>query len=246
MGKYAGLGRYLDHQARDGEERVELTFEEIEEIIPGRLPASAHEHRAWWANTAKNHTQAQEGWLGVGWEVQDVDLDEQTVTFEAEWREEGEGMRIQPRSPDPVIRSKEAWKTAADDAAMNRFSIGLTKRSVDPVPKPFPLVSEDKRIVGDKTYAKMLDGGRIPYAVHSTISETVWLLQHVTAEHRFIIFGNDRRVPETWLDRFGHLADGIKFYFLEDRDELEVLKPEAGMRVVDAPEDDLARTEVDR
>lgn len=240
MGKYAPLGRLLAKKGEQGQTRVELTFDQIEAVIPGQLPASASEHRAWWANTATSHVQAQEGWLESGWKVDSTDLETETVVFEQE-----RTISITERDTTPRdISTKETWLVAANDAAMNHYQAGLHKRTIDPVPKPFPLVNEDETIVGDKTYAKMLKGGKTPYAVHSTISETVWLLQNTDAEHRFIIFGNDRRVPQTWIDRFGHLANGITFHYLETDGQLEVIKPEAAPRLVDDA-NDATRTGVD-
>lgn len=236
MGKYAALGRYLDRKAREDEERVKLTFEEVEEIIPGNLPLSAREHRAWWANTATNHVQAEEGWLGFGWIVESVDIENERVVFEAESTDAGSRLRTVDQEPmDRDLSSREVWTVAADDSMMNHLSVGLRKRQIDPVPKPFSLVSQDESVVGDKTYAKMLEGGKTPYAVHATISETVWLLQQTSASHRFIVFGNDRRVPLSWMERFGHLANGVVFYFLEEDDQPQVIKEEVAPRLLEDP-----------
>lgn len=30
---------------------------------------------------------------------------------------------------------------------------------------------------------------------------------------KFLVFGNDRRVPEEWLARYGHLAGDVQFFF---------------------------------
>ncbi|ERT07129.1 helix-turn-helix family protein [Lyngbya aestuarii BL J] len=45
-----------------------------------RLPASARTKRAWWSNRTKGALQA-EAWMEGGYRVEDVDLDEQKVTF---------------------------------------------------------------------------------------------------------------------------------------------------------------------
>lgn len=59
---------------------VTLSFEEIERIVQSRLPSSARELRAWWANDLAGHSQAKY-WLDADWRVIAVDRDEQTVTF---------------------------------------------------------------------------------------------------------------------------------------------------------------------
>jgi hypothetical protein len=92
------------------------------------------------------------------------------------------------------------------------------------VPKSFDLVSGDGRVVGDaKWYAQVPSD--VPAAMWATIAEYVWLLQRVEAERRFLIFGNDERVPRRWLDRFGALADPVEFWFF-DGTTARLLQPE--------------------
>jgi hypothetical protein len=52
------------------------------------------------------------------------------------------------------------------------------------------------------------------------IAEYVWLLQHIPADRRFLVFGQDREVPERWLNRFRPLTGDIEFYFLGDDDSV--------------------------
>ena len=73
---YAAIGTHLTDA--EGTETV-LSFDEIETIIGRALPASAHRHRAWWANTDP-HSQALT-WLSAGWKVEAADLDSKEVTF---------------------------------------------------------------------------------------------------------------------------------------------------------------------
>lgn len=73
---YAAIGTYL--QDASGKETT-LSFDDIEGIIGRPLPASAHRHRAWWANT-DTHSQALT-WLAAGWKVEAADLDAKEVTF---------------------------------------------------------------------------------------------------------------------------------------------------------------------
>ena len=73
---YAAIGKHLaDVASRE----ATLSFNEIEAIIGRELPASAHRHRAWWANT-DTHSQALT-WLSAGWKVDAADLDAKEVTF---------------------------------------------------------------------------------------------------------------------------------------------------------------------
>ena len=64
MGKYEPLAKYLSSQPADS---CTLTFSDVEEIIGGRLPASARAHQGWWGND-KTHVQAR-SWMHVGWKV---------------------------------------------------------------------------------------------------------------------------------------------------------------------------------
>jgi uncharacterized protein DUF6884 len=74
MGKYDPLRDYL--AGRSGDE-VRMTFSDVECLV-GRLPASARDYRAWWANDSKVEAQA---WRAAGWHVQSVNLAGETVVF---------------------------------------------------------------------------------------------------------------------------------------------------------------------
>lgn len=91
------------------------------------------------------------------------------------------------------------------------FSAG----KVQGVHKQFDLVSDDGQIVGDAKYYTAVRGTGLPPAKFSTIAEYVWLLEKTRAIKQFLVFGNDRRVPEWWLDRYGNLTD-VQFYYVSD------------------------------
>ncbi|AFV22358.1 hypothetical protein Mpsy_0145 [Methanolobus psychrophilus R15] len=59
----------------------------------------------------------------------------------------------------------------------------------------------------------MVRGCSLPPAKFATIAEHVWLLEKTGAKHKFLIFGNDKRVPQEWLRRYGELVDGVDFFF---------------------------------
>lgn len=79
MSKYASLAGHLQGLAVN---EVRLSFADIEGIIGGPLPQSAHVHHAWWANSRTNdsHTWSHL-WLRVGWERCEYSLSEQWVVF---------------------------------------------------------------------------------------------------------------------------------------------------------------------
>lgn len=101
----------------------------------------------------------------------------------------------------------------------------LAPGKVPGVPKAFDLVSADQTIVGDAKFYTMVNGVGLPPAKFATIAEYVWLLEKTYAAKKFLVFGNQRRVPEEWLARFGRLVDGIEFFFLGPTDVIERLSP---------------------
>ena len=108
------------------------------------------------------------------------------------------------------------------------YGIPLAPGEVPGVPKLFDLISADWRIVGDAKFFTMVRGQNRPPAKFATIAEYVWLLEKTGAPVTFLVFGNDRRVPELWLERFGHLAPRVAFYFLAGDGTLEELaRPES-------------------
>ena len=74
--RYAKLNEYF---SRRHEKRAQLTFEQIEQLIERKLPESAHNHRAFWANDPK-HSQAK-AWMEAGWRVEAINIDEKTLYF---------------------------------------------------------------------------------------------------------------------------------------------------------------------
>lgn len=78
--RYAPLALWLQIQSQEGQDKVVLTFEQVEKIIDDKLPASARSNRSWWANDSVGHTQSQQ-WLDVGWRVSSVNIAEERVVF---------------------------------------------------------------------------------------------------------------------------------------------------------------------
>lgn len=76
MSKYSPLLQRLELAP---DEPVTLTFEAIADLVGG-LPASAFQHRAWWANHRGRHVHAN-AWLDAGRTVTAVDLARRQVTF---------------------------------------------------------------------------------------------------------------------------------------------------------------------
>ena len=72
-GKYSPLEHYL-HDLPASQKEVRLSFEQIERILNDKLPASAYEYQAWWANEKEgNHVNAR-AWADAGWKVDEVNF----------------------------------------------------------------------------------------------------------------------------------------------------------------------------
>ena len=76
MSKYSPFGEFLRAQ-RGG--RVPLTFKKIEEVIDGKLPASAR-YSAWWSNNPTNNVMTKI-WLAAGFRSEQVDISGRRVVF---------------------------------------------------------------------------------------------------------------------------------------------------------------------
>ncbi|HET9149493.1 MAG TPA: hypothetical protein VFO61_03345 [Alphaproteobacteria bacterium] len=154
--------------------------------------------------------------------------------FGGEWRfhsagvhapssESAHAQAATPR-PDTVSPTTPYEFEKLAQAAMSKlYGLQFTPRRVDGVPKIFDLVSRDGSIVGDAKFYTLVQGERLPPAKFSVIAEHVWLLEKTGADTKFLVFGNDRRVPEQWLKRYGSLAGGVSFYFLDRDGELSLL-----------------------
>ena len=75
--KYEPLRRWLQSERPRGE--ISMGFGDVERLIGQGLPASAHQHRAWWGNNEAS-VQAS-AWMSAGWRVDMVDQRAGRVRF---------------------------------------------------------------------------------------------------------------------------------------------------------------------
>jgi hypothetical protein len=101
--KYSLLTRYLARRA-NYTDLVTLSFQQIEGIIGNDLPLQAHKTTEWWkSNRASVHAQA---WKDVGWKVEDVDTEKQSVAFRR-----GKGIfRAEKKPITRAVRQKKPAK----------------------------------------------------------------------------------------------------------------------------------------
>ena len=79
-GKYAPLENYLRELPADQNE-VTLSFEQIEEILKSKLPASAYEDERWWRHETDGNHVNKRAWANAGWKVGSVDFQSKQVKF---------------------------------------------------------------------------------------------------------------------------------------------------------------------
>lgn len=118
--------------------------------------------------------------------------------------------------------SAYAFEELARQVMSKELGIPLSPGRVEGVHKQFDLVSEDRKTIGDAKYYTAVNGTSLPPAKFATIAEYVWLLEKTGAKRAFLVFGNDQRVPEWWLDRYGNLTS-VTFYYLTEDGDLEQL-----------------------
>ena len=145
----------------------------------------------------------------------------------------GKATLQQSKSPEKSLARKQLPQSgklspsgfeALSQRVMSRhFGKHLAPGEAHGMPKRFDFVSADGKTVGDAKYYTIVQGKRLPPAKFSVIAEHVWLSEKTNARHCFLVFGNDIRVPQQWLARYGKLVEKVKFYFLEDGGRLEKL-----------------------
>jgi len=122
--KYAQLSIYLARRAKYGN-HVTLSFKRIEEIIGDRLPYSAYHYNHWWKNIRGR--SPSEDWLTTGWTAQEVNLENQEVTFQ---RKELSEIKTEDQTSNRKRRRKrssEAFKALARKQPQKRRIPSKTK-----------------------------------------------------------------------------------------------------------------------
>lgn len=76
MAKYDRLKEFL---INSDEDMIDISFDEIENILLFPLPSSAYVHNAWWSNKGHSHAKA---WTDAGYIVGSVKLKEKTLKLE--------------------------------------------------------------------------------------------------------------------------------------------------------------------
>jgi hypothetical protein len=118
------------------------------------------------------------------------------------------------------------WKEFQDHATAvmgQHFGVHFTEKNPRGFPKRFDMVSDDEQVVGDAKFLTLVRGTNMPPAKFMEIAGHMWLLEHVPAKRKFLVFGNQREVAELWLRKYGRLVENVEFYFLSNDGKLELL-----------------------
>ncbi|MGC8832273.1 MAG: DUF7662 domain-containing protein [Thermoproteota archaeon] len=220
MSRYAQLADFFRRQKG---ESVVLSFGEVERLLGSPLPASARKLRTWWTNDM-THSQAKYGWLHAGWMVDSVDFEAHVVRF----RRLGEPPMASHGVGGEVGARIFAFEALAAEALSKRYGVKLYRNVRMKVPleggvemeRLFDLASEDGRVVGEVMY---LSAGKTPTARFPAIFEHVWILEKIDADVKFIAFGGDVLVPKLWVEKYGVLVKGVKFYYVGEDGRVEEL-----------------------
>jgi hypothetical protein len=79
-GKYTPLEQYLT-ALHASQQDVTLAFEQVERILNDKLPPSAYQYQAWWANQKEGSHVEAFAWVDAGWLVDAVNFAEKWVRF---------------------------------------------------------------------------------------------------------------------------------------------------------------------
>jgi len=116
------------------------------------------------------------------------------------------------------------WKEfekLARKAMSQYFGVELAEKNPKGFPKKFDMVSPTEDIVGDAKFLTLVHRTKTPPAKMMEICGHVWLLEKVDAKIRFLAFGNQRSVPEMWLEKYGSLVQNVEFYFIDAHGTVE-------------------------
>lgn len=240
--KYQPLRDYL--AAHRAHTRIAMTFAEVIAVLGQQLPASAYKFREWWANQSDTTKRPQAAaWLNAGFVVdglqqgandgrvefvqranmQTTRESSQLLTRELAAKGSGEAPEIPVNEPVPSPMTWREFEDVARKRMSEYYQSTLHERQPPGFPKRFDMVSDDLTIVGDAKYLTLVQGKKRPPAKFMEIAGHVWLLERLEAKQRFLVFGNQKRVIEWWLEKYGHLTRAIRFFFLHPDGTLEHL-----------------------
>lgn len=112
MSKYEPLAEHLNKERDD---KWIASFAEVEAVLGFPLPASARRYREWWANQRGGGHSQTKGWQDAGWQVWQVDLEEERVTFRRRLPDRGRGeFAMEEESNDALLARASTYLGLSD------------------------------------------------------------------------------------------------------------------------------------
>lgn len=116
------------------------------------------------------------------------------------------------------------FEELARDVMSGYLGTRLAERKPKGFPKRFDMVSGNEDMVGDAKFLTLVHKKNFPPAKFMEIAGHVWLLEKTNANKKFLVFGNQQRVPEWWLEKYGELVGNVEFYFIDTKGDVKRLK----------------------
>lgn len=113
--KYTSLANHL---VKSNQDMIRMTFDEVQNVIQGKLPPSAWKYQAWWSNS-NTHSHARHGWMSAGYETSKVDLDAQELVF---YRTGSGGVSPKPIGKEyPRMRREPGYGRSSGDPRLDEI-----------------------------------------------------------------------------------------------------------------------------
>ena len=127
MSKYDVLTRHLKEMT---EGNWEASFVDIERILGFKLPDSAREYPAWWANQLTGQRVQCRSWMNAGWQANDLDLDGEKITFhrvDGSLGEDvaGHSLKVEAQSLPDVVREAKLQISRAAGVVSDKVTISI-------------------------------------------------------------------------------------------------------------------------
>lgn len=137
---------------------------------------------------------------------------------------EGNAQYEQQDALGSPILTAVAFECLAKKVLSQYFGVAFDHRSFPGIPADFDLVSDDCTLVGDVKYLNLDSSKRILPDQFADVFEHACFLNHVSAERKFMVFGNPEGIiPTELLDHFRRTMQNVEFFFLFNDGKLEAL-----------------------
>lgn len=189
MSKYDPLRFYLEGLRS---EQWRATFDKIEKVLGFRLPASARDHPAWWANENETETRHPQklAWVKARWRTANLNLIGETIEFVRE-RETARERKATPATVwaerphvwlDDVLKDLAAQRPVFHSEADFQHALAWAIHEADP---DIPIRLEYKPLLDERLYLDVWLGREPPIAIE--LKYATRSLDVTVSRERFIL-----------------------------------------------------------